>query len=287
MNRILLPLFVSSIAGALGQSSISPAAHFAYAANAGWIDFRGTASDGVRLTETFLSGKAYAANFGWIDFGDGSPSNGHSYSNASATDFGVNLAADGALNGAAYAANLGWISFEQIHGKPRLDLLTGQLSGHVHAANAGWIELDTTFSDLATLFVARPDSDGDGITDAWEMLHFANLSMATTISDADGDLATDLQEYEAGTDPRDPGSSFRIVTHSFAPGGTSVVVTFTSSPGRLYRIEHDTDLQGPWTNSTLGLFTPDAGPLTSRAVTTSDGPRRFIRAVSVKPLLQP
>lgn len=45
-----------------------------------------------------------AANFGWIDPGDGAPANGHTYSNTSATDFGVNLAASGALTGYAYAA---------------------------------------------------------------------------------------------------------------------------------------------------------------------------------------
>ena len=81
------------------------------------------------------------------------------------------------------------------------------------------------------------------------MLHFASLSTATPSSNADGDLATDLQEYEAGTDPEDPDSSFRIVSHSFASGGTAATLTFTSAPGRLYRIEHDTDLQGIWTNS--------------------------------------
>lgn len=153
MNRITILL--SCIATASGQSTVSPSASFAHAANAGWIDFRAGAGDGVRLTETFLSGKAYAANLGWIDCGDGSPSNGHSYSNATTGDFGVNLAADGTLSGAAYAANLGWISFEQTHGKPKLNLLTG----HAHAANAGWIALDTAFSDLATLFIARPDTD--------------------------------------------------------------------------------------------------------------------------------
>lgn len=285
MKRAIIIL--SCIATASGQSTVSPSAHFAYAANAGWIDFRVSSGDGIRLTETFLSGKAYAANFGWIDFGDGSPSSGHSYSNASASDFGVNLAADGALTGAAYAANLGWISFEQTHGKPKLSLLTGQITGYAYASNAGWIALDTPFSDLVTLFITRPDTDGDGITDAWEMLHFANLLAAGPSSNADGDPATDLQEYEAGTDPQDPDSSFRIVSHSFASGGTMATLTFTSAPGRLYRIEHDTDLQGPWTDSALGLFAPDAGPLTTKATAVSGGPLRFVRAVSVKPLPQP
>jgi hypothetical protein len=283
MNRIVLP-FLFCISTAHAQSTVSPAASFAYSANGGWIDLRPSDADGVRLTEMYLSGKAYAANFGWIDLGDGTPSNGHSYSNASSTDYGVNLAANGALTGSAYSANIGWIAFEQNQGKPKLNLLTGQITGYAYAANAGWIALDTTTSDLATLFLARPDTDGDGITDAWEHMHFANLTTASAISDADGDGTTDLQEYEAGTDPQDLNSVFRIVSHSFGTGGTLASITFTSSPGRLYRLEHDADLQGSWTDSSLGIFQPDAGSLTNKEIPVSGGTIRFIRAVSIKPL---
>ncbi len=73
----LLAFFLSGIS-CLAQSNISAVDRYAYSANAGWIDFRANATDGVTVTETYLSGKAYAANFGWIDFGDSSPDNGHS-----------------------------------------------------------------------------------------------------------------------------------------------------------------------------------------------------------------
>ena len=82
-------------------------------------------------------------DIGWIHLGDGSPENGHSYSNSSVGDHGVNLSPEGALTGQAYAANVGWITFEQGHGKPALNLLTGTLSGFAYSANLGWIVLDT------------------------------------------------------------------------------------------------------------------------------------------------
>ena len=47
----------------------------------------------------------------------------------------------------------------------------------------------------------HPDSDDDGISDWWEMLHFSNLITATATSNSDGDAATDLVEFLAGTDP--------------------------------------------------------------------------------------
>jgi hypothetical protein len=276
--------FLLSALPAFGQSSISPAAKHAYAANAGWIDFRPSSEDGARVAETLLSGKAYAADIGWIDFGDGSPDNGHGYSNASATDFGVNMAANGSLSGYAYAANAGWIAFEQSQGKPKLDFFTGQISGHAYSANLGWISLDTPSSDLVTLAILRPDTDSDGIADAWEMIHFSNLTAANGISDADRDGATDFQEYEAGTDPSDPGSRFRIISHSFGTGGSLGSIEFTTGPGRLYRLEHDADLQGTWTDSALGIFAPDPGASTSKVIALPGGTSRFVRAISIKPL---
>ncbi len=58
----------------------------------------------------------------------------------------------------------------------------------------------------ATVTVAdddSPDSDGDGLADAWEMQNFGTLGRDGT-GDFDGDGATDAQEYAAGTDPLDP-----------------------------------------------------------------------------------
>ncbi len=62
------------------------------------------------------------------------------------------------------------------------------------------------------------DTDGDGLPDSWEIEHFGNLAQ-TADGDPDGDLATNLQEYNAqfttpffATDPNDntsfPDSDF-------------------------------------------------------------------------------
>src|SRR4051812_49599683 len=84
--------------------------------------------------------------------GTGTPTNGTSYSNNSATDFGVNCSAGSPgeknLRGFAYGANIGWINFEAT-GNPRVILSTGQLRGFIWSANCGWINLDD-----ANVFVA-------------------------------------------------------------------------------------------------------------------------------------
>jgi hypothetical protein len=46
----------------------------------------------------------------------------------------------------------------------------------------------------------NPDSDGDGLLDEWEMTHFGDLDEDAD-DDPDGDGLSNLEEYEAGSDP--------------------------------------------------------------------------------------
>lgn len=281
-------LFLLLYQQATAQSTISSSDHHGYAANAGWINFLPSPADGVVVSETFLSGHAYAANFGWIHLGDGTPDNGHSYSNTSATDFGVNMDENGLLTGHAYGANIGWIQFEQTHGKPKLNLLTGAFGGHAYSANVGWISLDATSTRVMTARIASTDSDGDGIGDAWELLRFGNLTAAGATSDKDGDGESDHDEFLAGTDPEDSGSRFRIISQAYTTGASpAATFTFTSSPNRLYSIQSNTGLSGSWVESAMGTFAPDAGETTSRTILHDGGARRFFRVQAHRPLAAP
>ena len=50
------------------------------------------------------------------------------------------------------------------------------------------------------------DLDADSLPDAWEVTNFGSSGAQTGTGDADGDLATNLQEYLAGTNPDLPSS---------------------------------------------------------------------------------
>ena len=106
-----------------------------------------------------MLGYIYGANVGWINLGDGTPANGTSYTNTSATDFGVNCSAGAAgeknLRGFAYGANIGWVNFEAT-GNPRVILNTGRLRGYVWSANSGWINLEDANVYVATAPQASP-----------------------------------------------------------------------------------------------------------------------------------
>ena len=214
-------------------STIATDAGHLYAANAGWIDARPSSRFGLKVGEYFLSGWLSAPNFGWIHVGDGTPTNGHAYTNSpgSPADYGVNLDATGALSGHAYGANIGWINFGWAEpndpNRPRVDLTSGLFTGYAYSANLGWIALDS--GALRTTSLDRPDTDADSMDDAWERENFGTIATAGVGTDADGDGQTDAAEYIAGTDPQDNADRFRIISQTFANQITDVTLEFTSS----------------------------------------------------------
>ncbi|MDA1097128.1 MAG: thrombospondin type 3 repeat-containing protein, partial [Chloroflexi bacterium] len=58
---------------------------------------------------------------------------------------------------------------------------------------------------LSTSVPPGIDEDQDGLPDVWEIQYFGNLSHGAGADD-DGDGLTNLQEYQAGTDPTEPDS---------------------------------------------------------------------------------
>lgn len=285
---VLGSLVIGSASFLPAASTIDPVSKFAYSANAGWINFRHdqpTPPNGIVFGEYFLSGFAYGANFGWINFGDGSPADGIRYGNTMAADFGVNQDGLGNLSGWAYGANIGWINFSwAVVGDPngpRVNLQTGAFSGFAYSANLGWINLGT--GNLVTTSMGVVDTDGDGMDDPWEMSHFDNLNAANGTSDADGDGASDLNEYTSGTHPCDNGDYFRIISHTYDGSHTRATVVFTTDPSRLYRLEICDNLC-TWCDSGLGVFAPDAGLSTIKEISWDRASRKFIRAVALRPL---
>jgi hypothetical protein len=288
-TRLLFLLrMVAALAFGLESSALVQAAttinttnRYAYGANVGWVDACADTNNGAVVGEFYCSGYLYAANVGWINLGDGTPLTGIGYLNDRATDFGVNVDSQGNLRGYAWGANIGWINFEST-GYPKVSLVTGKFSGYAWSANCGWISLTNAYAVVQTgPFAPAPDTDGDGIPDPWERLHFSSLTTANATTDWDGDGATDLQEYLAGTNPRDTNDVFAVVTLTHTPGATLLQWSYEAS--RCYQIEYSTNLSASssWTpyvsgnENVLGwhtLYFPD------------NNTRRFYRVRAVRPL---
>jgi len=268
---------------AVRAGNISAQAAFSWGSNIGWLNWRGDVDQGVDVGQFVCAGFAYSANLGWINFGSGRPANGVRYQNNSATDFGVNVDAAGRLRGLAYGANVGWIAFEDL-GAPQVDLLIGELSGYAYGANVGWISLTGPFSLQVDNLSPGVDSDGDGIPDAWEILHAGHLTTLSASGDFDGDGQTDLEEYLADTDPLDPDDYLQLLGISLSPDKQHVTVSCNSKPTRGYEIQSrpQWDPYNPWQDVGLGVQLPD-GPISSRSVPASPG-GEFFRIRAVRPL---
>ena len=90
-------------------------------------------------------------------------------------------------------------------------------------------------------FTARGDADADGIPDEWENQYGLDPSDPTDAAlDSDHDGSTNLQEYLAGTNPRDPSSYLRI--DRFSASGL-VRIEFTAIANKTYSIQFTDDFQ--------------------------------------------
>src|SRR4030095_12742841 len=141
---------------------------------------------------------------------------------------------------------------------------------NVQAAQAGGYSVVITnavgsiTSVVATLTITGSgDSDGDGMPDDWETLYNFNINNSADASqDADGDLMTNLQEYNAGTNPRDPLSYLRLSL--IRSGGSSL--TFNAVANRTYTVEYrDTLSPGVWQLLQTGPAGPARGGLLQAA----------------------
>jgi hypothetical protein len=210
----LLAAFCVQSSLCLADTTLNITNRYSYGANLGWMDWRGDNTNGAVTGQFVCSGYLWSANAGWINLGNGLPADGIRYQNNSAADFGVNRDQYGNLRGYAWGADIGWLTFtdHDINGTafegPKVDPVTGGFSGYIWSANIGWISLSNSQAHVQTdAIVPATDADGDGIPDAWEFLHFGNLTSANATTDHDGDGFTDLQEILAGSDPFDPGST--------------------------------------------------------------------------------
>lgn len=285
LKLVVLCLALGSACGiAAADTTINMTHHEAYGANVGWLDARGDVTNGAVIGQFYCTGFVWSANCGWIGLGNG-PTNGWQYSNAAASDWGVNHDGLGNLRGYAYGANIGWIAFEAT-GNPRVNLLTGNLSGYAYGANVGWIGLSNSQAFVQTdTLDAGPDTDGDGIPDAWEMKTVGSLALlGGGGADHDLDGSSDVDEYRADTDPDDLASYLAITDYARATATNTV--TWTVEPTRLYHLEMSLTMTNgaAWADSGHGLLAPGGGPTLTRAVVDPAPTNRFYRARAVVPL---
>jgi Tol biopolymer transport system component len=131
-------------------------------------------------------------------------------------------------------------------------------------------------ADVFFLRLAPPDADGDGMDDDWEIAFFNSLDRDGS-GDWDGDGATDLQEFRAGTDPTNEGSVLRAWVLSSLHGGSTVL--WPAVVGRRYQVQYKDNLAATNWLDLPGRVVVNGGTGSAVDATGSSPARRFYRVV--------
>ncbi len=117
--------------------------------------------------------------------------------------------------------------------------------------------------------------------DAWATRYIGSTTgNGARTFDADGDGATNEQEYLAGTLPNNNASILRILTIGRSDASGQVTLGWQSVTGKTYQIETATALHGPWTLYTSSVRSESEITNKTLPATPAD-PKRFFRVKAV------
>lgn len=128
-----------------------------------------------------------------------------------------------------------------------------------------------------------PDTNGNGLPDAWEQLYFPGQSVNPQ-ADSDGDGTSNLLEYLAGTNPTDRASHFRAVG---AISGTTYTLPIQTITGRSYKVWVSKDLtnwqlqQAYIGDGTQKVFSFDETTITSGPLFSATHPSNYFFRVEI------
>jgi len=138
--------------------------------------------------------------------------------------------------------------------------------------------VDPTRLEIEGLVVGTGDVDADGLPDDWELSSLQTLTHNAS-ADPDGDRASNLAEFRAGTDPRSAASALRITSVNHSPGATSLIFPHTAN--RRYALQSTENFVAWQSVTNPPLLYPTPG--TAVWVNSNANAQSFYRVSVVQP----
>ncbi|MEO8353361.1 MAG: hypothetical protein ABI680_16655, partial [Chthoniobacteraceae bacterium] len=134
---------------------------------------------------------------------------------------------------------------------------------------------------IARTWTVLGDFDHDGMPDAWETAHVLDPNdPADAVLDADSDGQTNVREYVADTDPRDPNSRL-TASATAAPTPGTIAITFNAVAGKSYTVRYKDDLTAAvWTVLQQFPVQSSTGPQTVLDTPPAGARQRFYHVVT-------
>jgi hypothetical protein len=125
------------------------------------------------------------------------------------------------------------------------------------------------------------DTDGDGLSDDWELRYFGTTTHTVGSADSDLDGMSNAQEQTAGTDPTNPASVFKLLSAAPTPDHSALVLSWQSATKRTYEVRKASSLQGAFTQIVLAAI-PATPPVNVSTVAISIATSGALYRVAVR-----
>lgn len=155
--------------------------------------------------------------------------------------------------------------------------LTGASYGSGKSTSYAYDPAGNMTGNTDTVFT---DSDNDGMDDSWELLHFETRDRDGT-GDFDLDGLSDLEEFLAGTLPKDDQSGLRV-SRNVTTTGSSTTIEWSSVPGKTYRVQYKNSLADAGWNDLPGDVTATGATVTKIDSTAAGTIHRYYRVQVVQ-----
>jgi lysophospholipase L1-like esterase len=157
-------------------------------------------------------------------------------------------------------------------------------SGYVRLMTLGqsgkYVIADAVRFALVEKLDVPPDSDGNGLYDAWERTHFLRMTGTDPAADPDGDGQSNRYEYVVGSDPNIVNRPFAIEGIE-SMGSDSIALAWKGVAGRVYQVKRATEVNGNYSNYGEPVAADEDG-ICSVEVPISDTAAFFMIEVSVE-----